>query len=1145
MAVSVIIPAHNAAATLAETLESLLAQTYPHWEAIVVDDGSKDDTAAIAAQFAARDGRIRTKRQLQAGVCNARNTGILLAQYDWLLFLDSDDWLAPEQLEKMTQKLRENPDLDGIHCGWARVTPDGQEIGESYWHQADNLFPALAQTCAFTIHACVIRRSLVETVGGFDPSFRTCEDWDMWQRLARVGARFDRLPEVLVYYRMRPDSASIDAFQMFADALRVIERGHSSDPRISNPLPAHANGQPLEELARAKLQWLCWSAGLLVGSGTDPLPLLELVRQDSDPSLDPYHVAYTIFKAAILPTCQTFDAWERLAAEWMPSILDFLNALEVQSRTLGLARRSANILEQLILQRARIANPLTIGKTYAARVEVTEPILALAPPASAERFYCVVEMEGTELGRLELPICDGTVSTWVLKDAIAAQFYWQILGRFFEQTVYTEQDRAYHDQIGWTVFLQQLWGLDWPSDRFYDSELSEPTATNISIESNERRVEVSEELCDLVVPGSELKAIFTVGGVAIAQLTIPAIDNLVTAQALRVAITTAGGLELCRACVREGLIGQSWNEPTSLRSRLALAAQTHDAEPVKHSKVLLARRPGLSGSVNRRAVLPSETVEDLLAMARVTKEAILDSSSLTEGLESPIYDPGAIAASGANLESVSQQSPLSSLPETSANTAQIYGLEHFETLFASRADPWKYTSPYEQTKYEQTLSLLPSTPIHKALEIACAEGHFTAQLAPRVETLLATDLSQIALDRTTQRCSHLNNICFQKLDLTKDSIPGKFNLIVCSEVLYYVESLKVLEEVAGKFTDALESGGYLLVAHAHQIIDEPDKPGYDWGLSFGAKAIGDTFARQPLLSLAKEIWTPLYRVQLFQRQPWQHSTPEIIKLEQQPTPAPPEVEATVRWQGGQPSESIVPAPVTTEKLPVLMYHRVAPTGSAATARWRVTPEVFEEQLRYLRDAGFYSVSWEAWQAAADARRALPGRAIAITFDDGYQDFFEYAWPLLKKYGFTATVFIVAERAGDSNRWDSAYGEDLPLMGWSEIRQLREQGVIFGSHSATHQPLTALSVAEVVKEAARSRTIISRELGEAINTFAYPYGDFDPVVEHLIGACGYTFGLSCRSGACRFQDSLLAIPRIEVMGSDSFQEFVAKIGAPPY
>ena len=224
-----------------------------------------------------------------------------------------------------------------------------------------------------------------------------------------------------------------------------------------------------------------------------------------------------------------------------------------------------------------------------------------------------------------------------------------------------------------------------------------------------------------------------------------------------------------------------------------------------------------------------------------------------------------------------------------------------------------------------------------------------------------------------------------------------------------------------------------------------------------------------------------------------------------------------------------------------MYHSVSANGPSGLARYRVTPAVFEEQLQYLHDTGFRSVTLEKWRLAMEAKRPLPGRAMIITFDDGYRDFLTEAWPLLAKYGFSATVFLVADSVGRTNEWDQYYGQERPLLGWEEIRKLQKEGIEFGSHSLSHRPLTELPIQEVVREAARSKTLLERGLEARIRTFAYPYGASDEVIHRLVGACGYTFGLTCRSGPSQFRDSHLALPRIEIKGYDGLQEFAAKVG----
>jgi peptidoglycan/xylan/chitin deacetylase (PgdA/CDA1 family) len=1230
MNVSVVIPAYNAAGTIAETLASLRAQSFQHWEAIVVDDGSSDQTAAIASSVPERDGRIRLVSQSHAGVSAARNQGVSLARYDWVLCLDADDWLLPLHLERMTRALSADPHLDAVHCGWARVAPDGTHVGEKYGPQWDDLFPIVARYSPFAMHACLVRRSLIEAVGGFDSSLRTCEDWDLWQRIARAGARFGATCELLALYRMRPDSASSDGAGFLADGLRVIAQGHAPDPRVRHPLPAYADGLPAAQLPSVRLHFASWPAGLVLGRGEDARPLLNLLADDHDAGLDPAWVAACIFESALLPTCRTPDAWVELWPHLQQRIDDFLLALEAQAMAPRLAQRTHAIFERMILAHATTALPRTLGATHGVRVEITAPLSDILPPTPVERLQCIIELEGTSIGTLELPVCDGRVPNYVLADAIAAEFAWPILGRFFERTVYRDLTiereptglslrrgtrrlaerisegeplgwQQIHNRIGWTMFLQEIWGCPGkPTGWFYPGE-RQASLTHAGWRESMRRiwngarrflarfrplgmmprccvddgwlvVEVSDTLPDVEVDGPQLDILLTVGGVALGVVSLAIERKLVRSQELRAALTKASGLELCRAAVRECLLGRPMtDQPASLRSRLAAAAAAYGgvsgsepkgAEDVGHmggagavlSQVLssgvratvLGRRAyGAFGtSVSRRAVLPVTAAHELLESASVAGEPVMRIPRSNGSPACVIYAPELI---GRRL----QPAQASITEGTKRGTVRpadttAYGRSHFETLFATRPDPWRYTSPYEQTKYEQSLALLPSEQITRALELACAEGHFTVQLAPRVGSLVAGDISRIALSRAADRCAGLENVRFAHLDLTKDPLPGRFELIVCSEVLYYCVDKERLRATARKLVDALEPGGYLLTAHANLVVDEPDHTGFDWECPFGAKVIGEVLASTRPLRLVKQLRIPLYRIQLFRRDahrrfPFHCSTPEVIEIAL-PAPLPPEVASHVVWHGGRPRHGGVPQDVATDRLPILMYHRIAPAGSAAMTRYRVSPEAFEEQLCYLRDAGYYSVSLEEWPAAVQAKKPLAGRAVLITFDDGYLDFLTYAWPLLRRYGFTATVFLVTDAIGQSNAWDWVHGEEIPLLDWQNITRLQSEGVEFGSHSACHRALTTLSPADVVREGARSRAVLERQLGGPVTAFAYPYGDSDQVVRHLIGACGYLFGLSCRPGLSRFEDSLLALPRLEVTGSDRLQEFIARLSS---
>jgi peptidoglycan/xylan/chitin deacetylase (PgdA/CDA1 family) len=968
--VSVIIPAYNAAATIAETLESLLGQSSPDWQAIVVNDGSTDETAAVAEGFVEREARIQLVTQVQGGEAAARNTGIGLARCDWLLFLDSDDWILPHYLERMTGVLESDPRLDLVHCGWIRVAPDGQLSAEIYCLEPDHVFAASTRYCPFAVHACIVRRSLVEAVGGFDTSLRTCSDWDLWQRIARSGARFGAVGEALARYRMRANSAGMQAKQVLVDGLRVIERGHWSDPRVPHPDPSHANGLATNHLASAKLDFACWAAGLMLGQGKDARPLLRTLKGTREPDLDPDRVARRLFDAVLLPKGQTPAAWLGLWPSLQRRINEFLLRLEAQAKADGLARRARILLERLVLENSTAQWPLTIGGTHAVQIEVTEPIPDLPLPASVERVRCAVDLEGARLGMLDLPVCDGLVAGDVLADAIAAEFAWSILGRFFDNTVYRDlriepeatgrslwrgalrladglaEDEPtlrsqVHQRVGWNIFLQEIWGCpDWPRERFDDPQPVGEVAPSRRVENGWLLVEVSEDLPDVDVSDGRLDLVVTVGGVALGLVTLPVNGGRVIAQELRAAITLAGGYELCGVAVREALLGRPLVDAMPLRDRLITAARAP------------RRDQG-----NIRAKMPPD-----------------------KGPAGVVFAPGW---------------------ERAVDRARPGGTP--AVLLARHTHGRIGTSVSRRAK-------LPVAAAGELVQAASVAGEPVLQLHPR------------------------------------DQGPTR-------------------------------------VVYAPDLLWRPlqPKPGED---------VRPSEQTRSLLSLRL-------------------------------------IDRTL-------------VDVSRTRFPILMYHRVAPTGSAATARYRVTSEVFEDQLRYLRVAGFYSVALEDWQAAREANSPLPGRPLLITFDDGYLDFLTHAWPLLRRYGFSAMIFLVAEEVGGSNRWDHAYGEEVPLLGWKEICQLRDEGVEFGSHSARHPRLTGHSPEEIVREGARSRAILERGLGRPVTAFAYPHGDEDRVVQHLIGACGYIFGLSTRFALSTHDDPLLALPRIEVTGLDALPDFVSKI-----
>jgi glycosyltransferase involved in cell wall biosynthesis/peptidoglycan/xylan/chitin deacetylase (PgdA/CDA1 family)/2-polyprenyl-3-methyl-5-hydroxy-6-metoxy-1,4-benzoquinol methylase len=1115
--VSVIIPAYNAAETLAECLDSIINQTHSDWEMVVIDDGSSDSTLEIARRYAGGDPRITVRQQNHQGVSAARNLGLTAARMPWVLFLDADDWVAPSHLEKMTAALSADSSLDAVHCGWSIHTREGEVIEEDRCAAVGDLFHLLARHPAFIVHACVVRRSLVQAVGGFDPAYSRIQDWVMWQRVSRTGCRFGAVPETLAGYRMQAGSVSSEPEEVLDQGLRAIALGHGPDSSVPTAPPRHATGRPASELPEAQLAFLGWPAGIMLVRGADARKLLEKLKPYPWPDLAAY-LGEIIYSAAPRALGRPRSVWSQVWPRVGANVEAFLTDLEKHASSPGLARTVQHDLARRILGDSTQPFPLTIGPTHAVRLEITEPVPDIFPPPGAERLWCAVELDGKRLGTLELPVCAPVVPAVVLKDAMADRFAWTILGHFFGRTVYRQMgatSESRHDDIGWDTLLRETWSED---------ESRQPP---VARKNGWFPVEISAPLADFSAIGAAVVEV-QAGGVTVGAFEFAG-ETLAQAETIRAAINDALGYELCRAVVREALIGSALDD-RGLRVRLLEKVAGGSELPREWERLLqssqpetltiLGRHPWLpvGGSGSRRALLPGRALEEW------PKEHSF-ACYIPELISQPII-------------------PLSSGdPETGIVGTRRFDRHHFEANFARTTDPWSYSTDYEGTKYDQTLELVPRENLGQVLELGCAEGHFTARLAPLAGRLVAADIADLALERAAERCRTFSNIEYLRLDLVTDPLPGTNDLVVCSEVLYYAGSEAQLKQTAARIAEAIKPGGYFLTAHANVVADQPNGVGFAWDVPYGAETIARVFAATDPFHLVREIRTRLYRIQLYRKAAsgaHRVSTPEVRQIANTALPAPA-IARWIRWEAGNaaaPSTSITSA--ATDRLPILMYHQVLELGPSARARWQVTPERFERQLKYLRDAGFYSISLQSWRRAMGQRRPLPGRAVLITFDDGYDDFATHAWPLLRKYGFSALLFVVTGRVGGQNDWDPPAAAGDTLLGWDQLRRLRGEGLELGSHSVNHRRLGGLSSVEIVREAAVSRSVLERELGQPVSAFAYPYGDHDAAIQHLAGAAGYDQAFTCEPGRARLNGNLMAQPRIEVRGEDDLPTFIANL-----
>ena len=215
-----------------------------------------------------------------------------------------------------------------------------------------------------------------------------------------------------------------------------------------------------------------------------------------------------------------------------------------------------------------------------------------------------------------------------------------------------------------------------------------------------------------------------------------------------------------------------------------------------------------------------------------------------------------------------------------------------------------------------------------------------------------------------------------------------------------------------------------------------------------------------------------------------------------------------------------------QTVPVLTYHRF---GENCDSPLCMPADVFDRQMRYLKDNGFHTVTPEELLAFLHYRRPLPQKSVWITMDDGYRSTYNVAYPILKKYGFTATMFVYTEFVGASRL----------AVTWDQLREMKSKGFSIGSHTITHSDLTKphpeesadAFIARVRRELGQSKQIIDKKLGQNTIVLAYPFGYYDRRAVNLAREAGYELAASVRRGGNPFFANPLALKRDQVLKRD--------------
>jgi peptidoglycan/xylan/chitin deacetylase (PgdA/CDA1 family) len=230
-------------------------------------------------------------------------------------------------------------------------------------------------------------------------------------------------------------------------------------------------------------------------------------------------------------------------------------------------------------------------------------------------------------------------------------------------------------------------------------------------------------------------------------------------------------------------------------------------------------------------------------------------------------------------------------------------------------------------------------------------------------------------------------------------------------------------------------------------------------------------------------------------------------------------------------------------LPILCYHNVATAPQHARFKLLyVSPAKFERQLWTLRRLGLRGVS--TGEGIARLRNATARGCVVFTFDDGYADTVTTAAPLLKRYGFAATCYVVSNAVGTYNRWDAEYlGERKPLMSSGQIDQWLAAGMEVGSHSCSHPRLHELPGDAALHEIAESRAALRNMLGVPIEHFAYPFGHFTADTVELVRRAGYLSAVTVLPGLAYASADRLRLPRILVNGEHGLWRYLLHVATP--
>jgi peptidoglycan/xylan/chitin deacetylase (PgdA/CDA1 family) len=229
------------------------------------------------------------------------------------------------------------------------------------------------------------------------------------------------------------------------------------------------------------------------------------------------------------------------------------------------------------------------------------------------------------------------------------------------------------------------------------------------------------------------------------------------------------------------------------------------------------------------------------------------------------------------------------------------------------------------------------------------------------------------------------------------------------------------------------------------------------------------------------------------------------------------------------------------QVPILMYHSISSQATQRFKPFALSPELFARQMAYLHEHAYTPITVAQFVKLRAQGNHIPERAVILTFDDAFSDFYTEALPVLKRYGFVATLYVPTAFVGGTSLWLKPEGEaERPLLNWQQLQEVSAEGIECGGHSHTHAQLDVLRPAEAYDEMRRCKLLLEDHLGQEVISFAYPFGYSNATVWQLVQKAEYAAACAVKHAMCSTAIDLFALVRFKVLAHTSVEALAAML-----